>query len=258
MDITEGRRAYAALNEYAVQRTKELSPMLEPFTQVTDRYAELLCEVTLILGKTPPSSKRDVAIRDLMADVFDFLIEARSLIIKGKLEIAYPLARRAYESLSLLVACHLDETLAERWMAGEQIGNAEVRRILGNQPMGEPRDRTQELYNFFSKTSHPNREQLCHRFLGDGNEFVLGAVGRPSLTLLADYAIKTLNLWFWFSAAISFIYSDGLCQSDPNFYNSYSDLAESAKAIAKWLVEQFNHVLKEEQAEMAKTNARVE
>jgi len=85
-------------------------------------------------------------------------------------------------------------------MAGEQIGNAEVRRILGNDPMGEPRERTQELYNFFSKTSHPNHEQLSHRFLGDGNEFVLGAVGRPSLTLLADYAIKTLNLWFWFSA----------------------------------------------------------
>jgi hypothetical protein len=57
----------------------------------------LICEITLILGNTPPSSKRDAAIRDLMADVFDFLVEARALIIKGKLEVAYPLARRAYE-----------------------------------------------------------------------------------------------------------------------------------------------------------------
>jgi len=56
-----------------------------------------------------------------MADVFDFLIEARPLIIKGKTEIAYPLACRAYESLLLLVACHLDESVANRWMTGKQI-----------------------------------------------------------------------------------------------------------------------------------------
>src|SRR5262245_7928296 len=186
MDIEDGRRAYAKLVEDTAWRTGELAPMLKPFTQLTDRYGELLCEITLILGETRPASKRDAAIRDLMADVFDFLVETRLLIIKGKLEIAYPLARRAYESLSLMVACHLNEGLAERWMAGKQIGNAEVRRILGNHPMGEPQERTQELYTFFSKTSHPNRDQLAHRFLGDGNSFVLGAVGKPSLTLLAD------------------------------------------------------------------------
>jgi hypothetical protein len=139
MDIEDGRRAYAELTEHAALRTEEISPMLEPFTQLTDRYGELVCEITLIPGKAQPSSKRDVAMRDLMADVFDFLVETRSLIIKGKLEIAYPLARRAYESLSLMVACHLDEGLAERWMAGKQIGNVEVRRILGDHPIGEPR-----------------------------------------------------------------------------------------------------------------------
>jgi hypothetical protein len=87
MNIEQGRRAYAELSQYAAVRTKELAPMLEPFTQITDRYGELLCELTLIiLGSTPPSSKRDVAIRDLMADVFDFLFEARPLIIKGAQE----------------------------------------------------------------------------------------------------------------------------------------------------------------------------
>jgi hypothetical protein len=136
----------------------------------------------------------------------------------------------------------------------QEIGNAEVRRILGSHPMGEPAERTQGLYSFFSGTSHPNREQLGYRFLGDGNEFVLGAIGRPSLTLLADYAIKTLNLWFWFAAFISFIYADILSRTDPEFYNH--DLSESAKPIAKWLVEQFNHVLKQEQDEMAKSRSR--
>ena len=125
-----------------------------------------------------------------MADVFDFLNEARPLIIRGKLEIAYPLARRAYKSLSLMVACHLNSKLADKWIAKKQIGNAEVRRVLGTHPMGEQEDRMQEAYSFFSKTTHPNRTHLARRFLGEGNEFVLGAVGVPSLTLLADYALR--------------------------------------------------------------------
>jgi hypothetical protein len=166
--------------------------------------------VTLILGKTPPASGRDAAIRDLMADVFDFLMETRPLITKGNVEIAYPLARKAYESLSLMIACHLDESLVKRWIAGKQIGNAEVRRVLGKHPLGEPQEQTKELYNFFSKTTHPNRDQIAQRFLGEGNEFVLGAIGRPSLAMLADYGIKLLNLWFWYGAFICFIYADVL------------------------------------------------
>ncbi len=256
MNAEEGRRAYAKLNEYAAVRTSDLSPMLESFTTITDRYGELICQVTLILGKTLPNSMRDAVIRDLMADVFDFLVEARLLITKGKLEIAYPLARRAYESLSLMVACHLDESLAKRWLAGKQVGNAEVRRVLDKHPLGEPRERTQELYDFFSKTTHPNREQIAKRLLGEGNEFVLGAIGRPSLVLLADYAIKTLNLWFWFGAFIGFIYVDALERADPDFHKTYHSVSESAKPVAKWLVEQFNRVLAEEQAEMSKISPR--
>ena len=75
-------------------------------------------------------------------------------------------------ALSLMIACYLDESLAKRWIAGKQIGNAEVRRVLGKHPLGEPQEQTQELYNFFSKTTHPNRDQIAQRFLGEGNEFV--------------------------------------------------------------------------------------
>ncbi len=73
---------YAALEIYAAQRTKELSRLLNPFIEVTDRYSELICQITLILGKASPSSKEDAMVRDLMADVFDFLYEARGLILK--------------------------------------------------------------------------------------------------------------------------------------------------------------------------------
>jgi hypothetical protein len=41
MNPEDGRRAYAELSEYAGIRIKQLSPMLEPFSMITDRYGEL-------------------------------------------------------------------------------------------------------------------------------------------------------------------------------------------------------------------------
>ena len=198
----------------------------------------------------PPASARDAAARDLIADVFDFLYEARALIVKGKLEVAYPLARRAYESLSLLVACTLEPKVADRWIAGKQIGHAEVRRVLAAHPMGEKETQTRELYDFFSKSTHPNRDHVAHRFLGEGNEFVLGAIGKPSLAMLAGYALKTLNLWFWFAAFVGFTYRDLVSRTDPELLTIYRHSAEAAKPIAAWLHEEFSRALAEEQAAM--------
>lgn len=256
MNIDQAKAQYAELEEYASQRTEELTPMLQPFIDVTNHYGEMICEVILILGQTTPASEYDSLTRDLAADVFDFLNEARPLIIRGKLEIAHPLARRAYESLSLMVACHLNSHLADRWIANKQIGNAEVRRILGKHPMGEDEKRMQEAYGFFSKTTHPNRSHLAQRLLGEGNEFVLGAVGIPSLTLLADYALKTLNLWFWYGAFVSHTYTDVLHRADPEFLRTYHDVSEEAKSVASWLVKQFNRVLAEEQQMMRNTTSK--
>ena len=111
-EIDEAEPGYGALETYAERRTKQLSELLKPYIAATDRYGDLICRITLILGKVPPTSKEEAMQRDLMADVFDFLYEARILIVKGKTEIAYLLARRAYESLSLMVACQLEPELA--------------------------------------------------------------------------------------------------------------------------------------------------
>jgi hypothetical protein len=40
-----------------------------------------------------------------LADVFDFLYESRRIIMSGQCATAYPLLRRAFESLSLMVVC---------------------------------------------------------------------------------------------------------------------------------------------------------
>jgi hypothetical protein len=145
---------------------------------------------------------------------------------------------------------------AEGKNAGKQVGNAEVRRVLAANPMGEKEAQTRELYDFFSKTTHPNRTHMAYRLLGEGNEFVLGAIGRPSLALLADYALKTLNLWVWFAAFLMFTYRDLLSQGKPGLLKTYNDAAEAAKPITAWLHDQFNRVLAEEQDEMRKHGPR--
>lgn len=246
----DAKQQYAELAGYAVMRTTELSHLLQPYVDATDLYGTLICEIVLVLGTITPTTIQDRAIRDLMADVFDFLFETRALILKGKVEIAYPLARRAYESLSLMVACHLSRRIANRWIAGKEVANADVRRILAQHPMGESEQKTRELYTFFSQTTHPNRKTMAARFLGDGNEFVLGSAGVPSLTLLADYALKTLSLWFWFGAFASFVYLPVLGEADPSLTKTYHAAAEAAARVAPWLAQQFNHVLAQEQAEM--------
>ena len=67
--------------------------MLEPYVAVTDAYGKLLCRISICLGVTPPKDTQDTVVRDLMADVFDFLFESRTMILQGKIQIAYALAR---------------------------------------------------------------------------------------------------------------------------------------------------------------------
>jgi len=196
-------------------------------------------------------------LRDLMLDVFDFLYETRALILKGKVEIAYPLARRAYESLSLMVALYLQPRLVKRWIAGKEIPNSEVRGVLARHPFGgEPEDKTRDLYKFFAGFSHPNRKMMAQRYLGDGNEFALGSIGKPSLVLLADYALKTLGLWFWFGAVINWIYLPVLREVELGVKDSYYLAANAAKDVTSYLSEQYNRTLAQEKAEMVRDRER--
>lgn len=251
---------YFALAEYAEMRQSVLAGMLQPYVAVTDLYGKLICEITLILGQNQPETTvimnhqspnvpLDTTLRDLMADTFDFLFEARALILKGKLEIAYPLARRAYESLSLMDACYLEPKLAKRWMSGKEVVlNKDVRSTLGKHPFGESEDKTRELHKFFTDFSHPNRKMMAQRCLGNGSEFVLGAIGIPSLALLADYALKTLDLWFWFTALVNWIYLSVIIKANPSFKEGYDQAAKKAKEVSSYLVEQFNLTLAQEKA----------
>jgi hypothetical protein len=75
----DGAIDYKRLPEYAAQRYRELSGMVTPYVQVTDRYGELVCVLVRALGRVPPNCTQDEVCRDLLADVFDFLYESRPI-----------------------------------------------------------------------------------------------------------------------------------------------------------------------------------
>jgi hypothetical protein len=200
--------------------------------------------------KTLRCSILDAATRDLTADVFDFLHEARALIETGMIHIAYPLARRAFESLSLAVASNLDAGVAAKWQSGTEVKFYHVRKVLASHPMGEADAGLKEAYAFFSEATHPRRGLVAARYLGEGNSFVLGAIGPPELVLLADYCTKTLHMWFWFGAFLFFTYRDVLARHDPEFFKAYHEVAKNAREALGWLGEQYNRLLA--QAETAR------
>lgn len=246
---------YANLVRYTELRTREISGMAQPYIQVTDRYGRLIARLTLLLGGINPSGTQDVTVRDLMADVFDCLYESRSLILSGKCTVTYPIARRAYESLSLLHLCTLDATWAERWERGVKISNKDIRRGLAKHPMGEPEAQTKELYNFFCLATHPNRDLVPYRFLGRGNSFVLGVIGKPDLILVTDYAMKHLEMWFWLTATVSYFYRRQINDQDKSYFHAYMEAYKQAKAVKSDLAENFNRLLREAQSEHAKRSS---
>ena len=60
---------YASLPLYSDIRAKEISDMVQPFIEVTDRYGRLISRLTLVLGSIEPKDVQDRVVRDLMAAV---------------------------------------------------------------------------------------------------------------------------------------------------------------------------------------------
>jgi hypothetical protein len=241
----EANKHYFELPAYDEARRREIAPMIKPYGDVTDKYGRLMSRICLILGEVEPTSKQDAVIRDLMADVFDFLYESRHFILKGKTLMAFPLARRAYESLSLLHLCALEPETAEKWASGKKISNHEIRKGLSQKQLGEDEDGLKELYNFYCGLTHPNREMIAFRGLGEGNGFVFGSIGCPNLIELSDYCIKNINMWFWFTATVTYFYKHLIFARDPSYKEVYMTTATEAKSVNEWLIEQYNQLLDE-------------
>jgi len=239
---------YEELEQYSVTRTKEISGMSAPYIKITDRCGRLVSRLVLLLGTVKPHSLQDAIIRDLMADVFDFLYESRPLIMAGKLNVAFPLARRAYESLSLLHLCAIDKTWAVRWHEGKEISNGVIRKELAKHPMGQPEEIMREAYKFFCSATHPNRVLIPQRFLGEGNQYVLGVIGEPDLLLIVDYCMKTLAMWIWLLRIVVYFYRSVIAERDKDHFEALQQAHNEAKKVHEWLVANYSRLLGEFQS----------
>ena len=246
LNSEDAEKHYESLDMYAQDRYRQISDMSKPFMDITDRYGRLISRVVFILGNIKPDSTQDIVLRDLLADIFDCLYEARHLIMATKLNIAFPVARRAYETLSLMNLCAIHSEWAEKWHKGKQISNATVRKELGKHPMGAQQEALRKLYSFFCLATHPNREMIPYRFLGDGNQYVLGVIGQPNLLMICDYCIKILEMWYWFGAMVSFFYRNKISKIYKSYFEYYMQTAKEAGDVNKWLVENYNRLLEEE------------
>jgi hypothetical protein len=107
-----------------------------------------------------------------------------------------------------------------------------------------------DFYKTFSDGSHPNRNLIGERFLGDGNQYVLGSMGEPEFVLVLEHCSSIIDMWFWFGAFVGHVARKPLAMSDPEFGKDYLAVAAKAATAKVWAVETYNRLLSERQAEL--------
>ena len=231
-----GSEEYCQLSEYAKSRFFESNKIFKNEVNLLKKYEELICRLTLILGDNLPKDITDKSIRDLFADIFDFLYISRHLILESYASVAFPLLRRAFESISLMQYFMFLPNKAIIWNNGKQISNAEIRKYLDSHQMGTSEKSMKILYKFFSGAAHPNREYIPSRFLGEENQFVLGAIGVTDEKIRSNYIYNLLQLWFWFVASTSYHYKELLQFSDKKYIEDYMNIVNGALKLREALL----------------------
>ena len=80
-------------------------------------------------------------------------------------------------------------------------------------------------------------------FLGEGNAFVLGSVGVPELVLIADHAMRLVEMWFWLVAASFYALRESTNKHDQTFPSAYRAVSDAAPEVMEWLRGQYNRQL---------------
>jgi len=252
----DGIKFFEDLEEVSKAREENMKEILHIFIKATDDYGKLISRLTLMLGNIQPKNKHDVVQRDLLADVFDNLYEARTVLLRGKYMVAYPITRRAFESLTLKIAFHLEPKLCDKWIGGKQVGNEDVRKTLEKHKDkgGEPIEETRKLYKYFSQDSHPNYFYIPQRLLGDGNQYVLGSIGQPLLYTICHLCQNMLELWHWFTAYEGYYSMEYFEQYDKEFQNDFRQVAQQGREAHAWLNKAIKDLWEEIQEEKRKKN----
>lgn len=215
---------------------------------LAEQYEKYLCRVVLILGHMAPKDTCDGCIRDLIADVYDSLVLAKMAILQAHGPLAFPLLRRGFEGVCMIHYFVLKPSKSARWESGQEITNSQVRAFLGQHAMGESGDALKANYAFLSGGSHVNRDYVPHRFLGEGNAFILGSIGHPDIFASTDWLMRLLSLWFWVGATVTLRYGGELGRADPSLLGDYLELGNRVKPTLRSMEETLTKL----QSEMTK------
>jgi hypothetical protein len=197
-DPPRGWKPFCELSQIEADRRRAIEETFASEFAFIDDCLALATTQVEALGKVQPSSIEDVAMRDLGCDAFEFLYEARRAVAENRPSVVFPVMRRAFESISL---CHLftmKPEFAAKWSKGREISNSDVRKQLEHDPMTESVDEIREEYKHFSRGAHPNRSHVPYVFLGEGNEFTLGAISPIDPLTLGDHVRYLMHLCFWY------------------------------------------------------------
>ena len=96
--------------------------------------------------------------------------------------------------------------------------------------------------------THPNRDLVPHRLLGEGNLFVLGAIAQPDLLEVVHYAMKHLEMWFWLAATVTYFYREQVSRGDESYHADYMTAHKDAETVMKDLTANYNRLLDEHRA----------
>jgi hypothetical protein len=245
-----GARQYQSLFEYENTRCRELSGIYSDEIKLVQDLEQLFCRAVSILGEIPPNDNLDRSLRDLGCDAFDALYTIKQLILGNYHPMVLPLLRRAYETVCLIHYFQLEPLAVNKWEKGHQFNNVEIRKFLDTHPMGEKGEELKSLYSFYSKGTHVNRDYIPNRHLGDGNQFTLGSISKPSLFVTTDYMQQLVGLWFWLIGTITYYYRDIFWSHDAGYGKDYLAIADRAKAAIQSLFEAKERIRMAEIADM--------
>ncbi len=231
------------LDTHAANRYRELASTFAPLVAAIDSYEQLACRLVLCLGHTAILDNQDDALLDIFAESFDALRGAKRKILEWAPGLDYSLLRRAYETTSLFAYLVAKPAEITGWQNGRQIGNKEIREFLAKNPPGEPLDELRRNYSELSEGTHANRGLIPIRHLGHGNEFTLGSIGRPRLTLAADHLFRLAGIWFWLMAVAGYRYIEMLGTLYPKYGEIYLRAATNIQEVTAAIESQWDKLV---------------
>jgi hypothetical protein len=170
--------------------------------------------------------------RDIASDAFEFLYAARDVISGNRLSVAFPLLRRAFESVSLCSLFAAKPEYASLWASGKQFSNADVRKILEHHPTIESIEEVREVYKHFSQGTHSNRTHIPYLFLGEGNQFTLGAIPPVDPYGIGLHVRHLIYLCYWYVGVFLWFYRELLPKTfGGDFAREFLDLTPRRAAV---------------------------